>query len=153
MALVLLMYLGYFIVACLLASACMRIRYLLIKIINVASPHKRVLLTRATYSGFYIPFNACFALLFIASVMKVEQVFLFLIAIVCSGWLLLNTVKYINNINDIGISLRVIPIVYLSLPLAFIGAYGGFVVNLIWGVAMHSPRYQGNTDIIRNYMR
>ncbi len=153
MALILFMYLGYFIVACLLASACMRIRYLLIKLINVVSPRKRVLLTRDTYSGFYIPFNVCFALVVIATFLKVEQVFLYLIILGCSGWLLFNTNKYIKYINDRGLSLRIIPIVYLSLPFAFIGAYGGFVVNLIWGVAMHSPRYQGNTDIIRNYMR
>ncbi len=153
MALILFMYLGYFIVGCLIASACMRVRYSLIKLINLVSPRKRVRLTREAYSSFYIPFNACFALVVIASFMQVGQLFLYLIVIGCIVWLLINTVKYIKYINDVGLSFRIIPIVYLSLPFAFIGAYGGFVVNLVWGVAMHSSRYQGNTDIIRNYMR
>ena len=153
MVIVLFMYLGYFIVACLIASACMRIRYGLIKYINFVSPNKRILLTKNTYSGFYIPVNSCFPMLIVASLMEADQVILLAIAISCSIWLISNTVKLAKSINNVKLNILIIPAIYLSLPLAFIGVYGGFVVNLIWAVTMQSSRYQGNTDIIRNYMR
>lgn len=154
MVVVLFYFLGYFVAACLISSACMRVRYAIIKYINFVSPKRKILMTKHCYSTLYRPFNWTMVSLGIAVFFfEGEPVIVGGVALGGMAWLVNNTIALVKNIGDPTLTIKILPILYLSLPIAFIGVFGGFVVNLLWAISVHSSNYRGNTDVLRNYMR